>query len=187
MNDIEDNYNDGTAPTVQQLQDTNLQLRAEIHQLRLEAQQNITGRRRTRQSINPADIGRPTRLREADPNDTFTFSIEKVIKQLRDKPKFTGVGKTPSQELFKLFGNIKVALDTVDAPSEYSSILDLDREETYSGRVNKHLYVILYNITEDSAASIVEQSASDSDGRQAWKALNHQYLPVGTASAELNC
>ena len=117
-------------------------------------------------------------MREADPNDTFTFSIEKVIKQLRDKPKFTGVGKTPSQELFKLFGNIKVALDTVDAPSEYSSILDLDREETYSGRVNKHLYVILYNITEDSAASIVEQSASDSDGRQAWKALNHQYLPV---------
>ena len=91
-------------------------------QVRLLTQQQITEQNR-RLSFLPSQVATPIRERpEATPPATKEFDIKTVFKHIKDDVKFTGSGKTPSQDLYNLQKQIEVAFHSVDAPQEYFDI-----------------------------------------------------------------
>jgi hypothetical protein len=148
-------------------------------QVRMLTQQQITEQNR-RLSFLPTQVATPIRERpEATQPVTKDFDIKTVFKHIKDDVKFTGSGKTPSQDLYNLQKQIEVAFHSVDAPQEYFDILE-DPEDTqaaFAATTNKHLYLILHKMTEGKAHDLVQRFVK-LDGRQAWRALHKEYLPV---------
>jgi hypothetical protein len=97
--------------------------------------------------------------------------------------KFTGQGKVPTQDLFNLQIAIEVALHSVEAPQDYFDILDLESQvEEFSSKVNRNTYLILHQVTESKAHELVNRFCKTFDGRQAWKALQNEFLPIDALS-----
>ena len=133
------------------------------------------------------DIVRPTPLRaegagSAQPAATVDRFVERVLKQFKNEEKFAGTGKAVAASLTKYHYSLTVALDAVDATDAYYDILDLTKETTYVDKVNRHVFILLYRTSTSRALTLVEKSIATKDGRQAWKQLNNEYLPLDALS-----
>ena len=127
----------------------------------------------------------PTRVRDDanPPTDSDSFSLTRLFKYLKDGVKFTGQGKVPTQDLFNLQIAIEVALHSVEAPQDYFDILNLESQvEEFSSKVNRNTYLILHQVTESKAHELVNRFCKTFDGRQAWKALQNEFLPIDALS-----